>query len=103
MRIIEQNMNTAIRNRQNFSSSNTMVRIDGDVATVFLHGNKIAEVSSSFVALFDGGWQSNTTKSRLNAICEEFRPHTRVFQKNWQWFISTAKGNKFDFISGSLV
>jgi hypothetical protein len=38
------------------------------VAIVTLHGNKIAEVGDGFVTLFDGGWQSNTTKSRLNAI-----------------------------------
>ena len=36
-----------------------------------LHGNKIAEMGDTFIRLFDGGYQSNTTKSRLNAILSE--------------------------------
>ena len=36
-----------------------------------------------------GGWQSNTTKSRLNALLSEFGYDTeRVFQKQFEWFIS---------------
>ena len=33
------------------------------------------------LSLFDGGWQSNTTKSRLNALCCEFATGFGVFQK----------------------
>ena len=69
MRKVEMQMNTAIRNRVNWSGGNTTVMIDpenADQATVYLHGNRIAQVCSEFVAIFDGGWQSVTTKSRLN-------------------------------------
>ena len=104
-------MNRAIRSGRNFSNGNTTVSTtsflnDKDVyceeSKVFLHGNHIATVKRNSILLFDGGWQSNTTKSRLNALLSEFRPHTRVFQKNYQWFISYA-GKTFDFVSGSLV
>ena len=96
-------MNTAIRNRVNWAGSNTMVTVDhNDKARVFLHGNLIAEVCNEFVAIFDGGWQSNTTKSRLNALLSEFRPQARVFQKDWTWFIRHGNNN-FVFQSGSLV
>ena len=105
MRKIEQSMNTAIRNRINWSGGNTAVIVDSknaDLVEVFLHGNRIAQVCSEFVAIFDGGWQSNTTKSRLNALCNEFRPQAGVFQKDWTWFI--RHGNSvFPFISGSLI
>ena len=103
MRKIDQQMNTAIRNRVNWAGSNTMVTVDhNDKARVFLHGNLIAEVCSEFVAIFDGGWQSNTTKSRLNALLAEFRPQARVFQKDFVWFIKHGNNN-FVFQSGSLV
>ena len=109
MRQIEANMNQAIRSllsggSTNWASSNTTVTKNpnnGNV-TVLLHGNHIATLNNDFVAIYDGGWQSNTTKSRLNALLSEFRPHTRVFQKNYEWFISYA-GRTFDFVSGSLV
>ena len=104
MRKVEMQMNTAIRNRVNWSGGNTTVMDpdNADQATVYLHGNRIAQVCSEFVAIFDGGWQSNTTKSRLNALCQEFRPQAGVFQKDWTWFI--RHGNSvFPFLSGSLI
>ena len=105
MRKVEMQMNTAIRNRVNWSGGNTTVMIDpenADQATVYLHGNRIAQVCSEFVAIFDGGWQSNTTKSRLNALLSEFRPQARVFQKDFVWFIRHGDAN-FVFQTGSLV
>ena len=98
-------MNTAIRNRVNWSGGNTTVMIDpenADQATVYLHGNRIAQVCSEFVAIFDGGWQSNTTKSRLNALCYEFSYGTRVFQKNWEWFVG-YKNLTEDFVNGMEI
>ena len=73
-----------------------------DKARVYLHGNLIAEVCNDFVAIFDGGWQTVTTKSRLNALLDEFRPHVGVVQKNFDWFI-VAHSKYFPFVSGSLV
>ena len=105
MRKVEMQMNTAIRNRVNWSGGNTTVMIDpknADQATVLLHGNRIAQVCSEFVAIFDGGWQTVTTKSRLNALLAEFRPQVRVFQKDFVWFIR-HKNNNFVFQTGSLV
>ena len=100
MRKIERQMNQAIRSGNNFSSSNTTVKHGWDnEADVYLHGNHIATVKSNSIIIKDGGWQSNTTKSRLNALLSEFRPHTRVFQKNYEWFVS-YKNVKEDFVSG---
>ena len=60
-----------------------------------LYGNKIAEVGDTFIRLFDGGHQSVTTKSRLNAILAEHGDDGDcVFQKNFDWFvnINTVQG-----------
>ena len=95
MRKIERLMNAAISNGKNWSSANTSVTHTDDVAQVRLHGNLIAEIGDNFIRLFDGGWQSNTTKSRLNAILAEHGEQgDGVFQKNWQWFVqmNTAQG-----------
>ena len=112
MRLIETKMNKAIRNRQNFSNANTMVKtgsfFENDVyceeSKVFLHGNHIATYDhvNKELTLFDGGWQSNTTKSRLNALCQEFATGCSVFQKNWNWFLSDLTGFR-DFDNGIVV
>lgn len=97
MRKIEQQMNNAISNNQNWQSGNTSVHFNEEenLSIVRLHGNKIAEVGDAFIRLFDGGWQTNTTKSRLNAILSEHGDDgDRVFQKAFDWFVSmnTAQG-----------
>ena len=84
-------MNNAISNNKNWQSANTAVTFDEEtnLSTVFLHGNKIAEVGDTFIRLFDGGWQTNTTKSRLNAILSEHgEMGDCVFQSNFDWFVS---------------
>jgi D-mannonate dehydratase len=97
MRKIEQQMNDAISNNQNWQSANTSVHFNEEenLSVVRLHGNKIAEIGETFIRLFDGGWQTTTTKSRLNAILSEHGDvGDKVFQKNFDWFVSmnTAEG-----------
>ena len=99
MRKIEREMNEAIRTRRNFSSSNTTVSHAGEQSFVYLHGNHIATIKNNSIVIKDGGWQSNTTKSRLNALLDEFSYGTRVFQKNWTWFVG-YKNVSEDFVSG---
>ena len=106
MRKIEQDMNTAIRYRRNMSKQNTSVRCYTDSVDVFLHGNHIATLDTATHALTikDGGWQSVTTKSRLNALLDEFVPSMGVFQKNWDWFVSDRLTNQIvPFFSGMTV
>ena len=95
MRLIEQQMNDAISNNQNWQKDNTAVVFNPETneSTVFLHGNKIAVVGDDFVQIFDGGYQSNTTKSRLNAILQTHGNGEHIYQKNFNWFVSTINGD----------
>ena len=105
-------MNSAIRYRKNFSSGNTSVRcfknrngITTDV-DVYLHGNHIAslDTASNALTIKDGGWQSVTTKSRLNALLDEFVPSMGIFQKDWVWYLRDSLDNSVvPFISGMTV
>ena len=111
MRKIEMEMNAAIRYRRNFSKANTSVRcfktngVTTDV-DVFLHGNHIAslDTATNQLTIKDGGWQSVTTKSRLNALLDEFVPSMGIFQKDWVWYLSDRlSGSVVPFISGMTV
>ena len=108
MRKIESQMNRAIRTQSNWAGSNTTVFTadNGLHSKVFLHGNHIATYFhvERELQLFNGGWESNTTKSRLNALLNEFIPSMRVNQKNWAWFLSDdLDGSTVPFISGMTV
>ena len=100
MRKIETLMNKAIENGNDWSLDNTRVETFGDIAHVYLHGNLISKIGEGWIQLFDGGWQSKTTKSRLNAILEaNGLPGERVFQRNYQWFVN-YNGSPIPFFSG---
>lgn len=89
MRKIETQMCNAISNNENWQSANTtVVTLQDGISLVYLHGNKIAEVYDDTMTIFDGGYQSKTTKSRLNALCEEFCIEGEgVFQKDFKWYV----------------
>ena len=95
MRKIEKQMCAAVQANKDWQSGNTSVHFDAEsgVSVVRLHGNKIAEIDDTSMTIFDGGWQTVTTKSRLNALCEEFCiAGEGVFQKNYQWFVRKFVG-----------
>ena len=108
MRKIEREMNNAVRNKIAWSKGNSCTTFDNTIENcfVYLHGNHIAtyNYANRELALYDGGWQSNTTKSRLNALCDEFATGFGVFQKNWEWFVSDSnQKNVIDFFDGVTV
>ena len=109
MRKIETQMIQAIQQNKNWSSGNTQVITEDNTSKVYLHGNHIATVTDDNMTIYDGGWQSVTTKSRLNALCSEFCiTGEGVFQKNYKWFVRKFIGqagtskvyNVDDFVNG---
>ena len=94
-------MNYAVRNKIAWSKNNTLTTFDSTIENcfVYLHGNHIAtyNYANKELSLFDGGWQSTTTKSRLNALCNELATGFGVFQKNWDWFVSDFQNTVIDF------
>jgi hypothetical protein len=101
MRKIERLMNQAIKAGKDWKLANTEVISCSHVTDVFLHGNLIARIGETWIELFDGGWQSNTTKSRLNAILREHGIGDEgIFQKNFQWFFHSSQFGTIPFFSG---
>jgi len=100
MRKIESAMLAAIKAKKDFKQANTEVIACTNVSDVYLHGNLIARIGETWIQIFDGGWQTNTTKSRLNAILSTFgMPGEGIFQKNFNWFVN-YNGSPIPFFSG---
>lgn len=93
MRLIETQMNTAISKEIDWKKDNTEVINIGGVSFVYLYSNLIAMVGDTWLELFDGGHKTATTKSRLNAILSEHGNSEYIYQKNFEWFVSTKYGD----------
>lgn len=95
MRKIEQQMCDAITCGKDWQLDNTRVEQDPNSSSsyVYLHGNHIATVTDNDVSIYDGGWQTVTTKSRLNAICSRFCiAGEGVCQRKGEWYIHKLAG-----------
>ena len=108
MRKIEREMNNAVKNKIAWSKGNSCTTFDSAIENcfIYLHGNHIAtyNYANEELSLYDGGWQSVTTKSRLNALCYEFATGFSVFQKNWNWFVSDFQSKTIKpFCDGLIV
>ena len=106
MRKLEKQMNFALSNKANWAGSNTTVSYNDSTncSSVYLHGHQIATLDHSTKALklSSCGYETNTTKSRLNAILEEVKWGCKVFQKNWTWFVSYNNQTK-SFWDGMIL
>jgi hypothetical protein len=111
MRKIETQMCEAIQSNLDWKSGNTQVITIEGVSFVYLHGNQIATIDEDSMTIFDGGWQSTTTKSRLNALCNYFCIDGEcVYQKNFKWYVDKFVGmagqskvfNTYDFTNGFI-
>ena len=95
MRKITKESIEAFNNSTPFKKANMEIEVLPNVTIMRLHGNAIAyryndpERTLSITAC---GWQTNTTKERLNAI-----DGVNIRQKSWKWYLN---GEEWD---GELI
>ena len=104
MRKIEREMIQAIIDGRNWKKANTEVEAHpsgNNEMRVFLHGNNIASYYDGNLYVNHCGWQTVTTKSRLNSLINFVVDPTKngIYQKNYKWFI-TRDGVDYQMLQG---
>ena len=107
MRKIEREMLQAIvDDRTHWSKDNTRVECSFGFADIFLHGHRIAHYDreESILLINNCGYETNTTKSRLNVLIDFVLDGTKngIYQHNWNWFLR-RNGVVEDFPSNEWV
>ena len=86
MRIITEKSVRAFMNATPFKSGNMHVtHTPFDGTRMYLHGNCIAHRDADGIFISNAGWESNTTKERLNGILDWLN-QPRIYQKDWVWY-----------------
>ena len=106
MRKIERQMNSAIRRQVNWAGSNTSVSYNDSTncSSIYLHGHQIASFDHNLkaVKLSSCGYETVTTKSRLNAILDQLITGARVFQRDFNWYLN-YNNQTHDFMDGMIL
>lgn len=121
MRKIEAAMINAVRdaingNEKPWRSGNTRVEVEHEgihgtagyvrSVVVLLHGNEIARFDTALsgreclgLQITDAGWQTATTKSRLNALLSCFYGGAGICQVKGVWLLNTTEFSGTDWVS----
>lgn len=76
MRKVSKSAAVAFMARKSFKCGNT----ETNGTTIYLHGNAIAWWENDQIVMTLAGWPTNTTRERLNSLCEiaaKFRPFSQ--------------------------
>lgn len=68
MRKITEQAIDAFYNEKDFKKDNTSVISWGDLSYLMLHGHKIASLDRQGLFITTAGWNTNTTRDRLNGL-----------------------------------
>lgn len=102
MRKVTVKASEALRRMEKMTSGNTRVSVETrykgtgfeiEVAVMYLHGNEIAIFDGELLTLKDAGWQTVTTKERLNGILQEFGIDGGISQRDYKWYFRSNNGD----------
>ena len=108
MRKITQQSAQALHDKEFYNKGNTRVSfgyVNADTSELDmemrLHNNLIATTTRDTLTITDAGWQTVTTKERLNGVLHYFNLG-HLFQKDYVWYYAAGNGCVKPF-SGSMT
>lgn len=80
----------------------TTVRTNEQGCTqVTYHNTVVVAFTGKAIVLNNGGWMTNTTKTRMNQTSHQFNLGYQVHQRDWNWYV-TFKGEELPF-TGRII
>ena len=97
MRQITSQTCQSVEMKKDFTKANMMVyfKPKQNLSLVYLHGNLISTYDHSTKNLYirSAGWETVTTKDRLNGLIDYFGIKAGIYQKDFSWYVRTNKGD----------
>ena len=86
---------------QTVSKNNTVIYKGHDnMIVVKLHQTEVVRFNDKKIILNSGGWQTVTTKTRMNQASNQFGLGYYVYQKDHEWFVDYNGCTDAEFYDG---
>ena len=69
---------------------------------VIYHDTEVIKFNDETIVLDSGGWETFTTKVRMNQASNEYNLGFQVYQRKFQWFVD-FKGQTIPFDDGMML
>lgn len=84
---------------QKLSTNNTTITERDDYMNVTLHSTDVVRFNEQEIILDSGGWNTFTTKARMNQCSNQFNLGYKVIQRDFKWYVEW-KGDLLPFADG---
>jgi len=75
---------------------------DNHCGNVTYHHTTIVSWDSDNITLKSGGYNTVTTKRKMNQAAQQFHLGFQVWQENFEWFVKLPSGKVVDFEDGMV-
>jgi hypothetical protein len=75
----------------------TNISTDDGITTVVYHRTAVVNFTADNVTLNTGGWNTVTTKLRMNQASNQFKLGYSVYQKHYAWYVVQPDGTTVNF------
>ena len=82
---------------QTIGRTATKVEHRGLETFVRYHNTDVVQFDSLYITLNTGGWETATTKLRMNQASNQFNLGFSVYQKDYRWFVVIPQGETLEF------
>jgi hypothetical protein len=84
------------------SYATTVFNEDGWYKVVY-HSTCIVKWNEDQIILDNGGWQTATTKKKMNQAANQFNLGFQVYQEDFDWFVYLDMVTPFEFENGMII
>ena len=80
----------------------TSVYTEDGFTRIRYHQTEVVKFSASEIILDSGGWQTFTTKNRMNQASNQYGLGYQVYQVDFVWYVD-FKGETLEFVDGMTL
>ena len=82
---------------QTIGRTATKVEHLGKNTLVWYHSTPVVQFDTDYILLDTGGWETATTKLRMNQASNQFGLGYQVYQKDYRWYVVIPQGETVEF------